>query len=160
MSETEDLASELERTFRGGAWHGPALLELLDQVDATKAVRRPVAGSHSIWEIVNHLTVWNEAPVRRLAGEAFMDLPEEEDWPPVPEASARRWEHAVTMLREAHRKLICALEALEDADLDRLVVGSAPTARGMLFGVLAHNVYHAGQIALLLKAQTENEVRS
>lgn len=160
MSETDDLASELERTFHGPAWHGPALLELLANVDATKAVRRPLTGAHSIWEIVNHLTVWNEAPVRRLAGEAFVDLPPERDWPPVPEASARRWEHAVTMLREAHRRLICALESLDDSDLDRAVVGSAPTARGMLFGVLAHNVYHAGQIALLLKAQTENEVSS
>lgn len=158
MAETNDLASELERTFHGPAWHGPALFELLGRVDATKAVRRPIAGAHSIWEIVNHLTVWNEAPVRRLAGEAVKDLPPEKDWPRVPEASALRWEHALTMLREALRKLVCAVEDLDDSDLDRAVVGSAPTARGMLFGVLAHNLYHTGQIALLLKAQGGKEI--
>jgi len=160
MSETSDLASELERTFRGPAWHGPALLELLAEVDATRAVRRPVDGAHSIWEIVNHLVVWNEAPLRRLAGEAVVDLPPAQDWPPVPEASARHWEHAVTMLREAHRKLVCAVESLRDADLDRPVAGSAPTARGMLFGVLAHNLYHTGQIAMLAKAQAAGLPRS
>ena len=54
-------------------------------------------------------------------------------------------------LEAAHRALHQRILDLDDVHLDEPVVGSDPTVRGMLFGVLQHNAYHAGQIALLCK---------
>jgi len=65
MSQARSFADQLERAFRGGAWHGPAVAEALAGVDAARAAARPLAGAHSIWEIVRHLTVWYDAPRRR-----------------------------------------------------------------------------------------------
>ena len=61
MPQTQDLAStrladQLERSFRGGAWHGPALMEVLAGVDAAVARWHPEPASHSIADIVGHLT--------------------------------------------------------------------------------------------------------
>ena len=50
MSEIRRLRVLLRRTYRGPVWHGPALRELLEGVDAEAAAARPIAGSHSIWE--------------------------------------------------------------------------------------------------------------
>jgi len=156
MIQTESLADLLERTFRGGAWHGPAVAEALAGVDAAAAARRPLAGAHSIWEIVRHLTVWNEVPRRRIDGERLVDLPAERDWPRPPsetaEVSEPAWRSALAALEESHAALHARARGLADAQLDEPVAGSDPTVRGMLLGVLQHNAYHAGQIALLKKS--------
>lgn len=151
MSQVESLADQLERAFRGGAWHGPAVAETLAGVDAATAAARPLPGAHSIWEIVHHLTVWNDVPRRRLDGEGLQSLPAERDWPPVGEVSAGAWQAALAALEEAHAALRARVLDLTDAQLDDPVAGSDPTVRGMLFGVLQHNAYHAGQITLLRK---------
>src|SRR3954447_12774465 len=151
MSQARSLADQLERAFRGGAWHGPAVGETLAGVDAATAAARPLLGAHSIWEIVHHLTVWNDVPRRRLDGEGLQNLPAKRDWPPVVDGSAGAWQAALMALEDAHVALRARVLDLADAQLDDPVTGSDPTVRGMLFGVLQHNAYHAGQIALLRK---------
>jgi uncharacterized damage-inducible protein DinB len=155
MSQVETLADQLERSFRGGAWHGPAVAETLAGVEESTAAARPILGAHSIWEIVRHMTVWNDVPRRRLDGEGLQSLPglpAERDWPPVRDVSAGAWQAALTALENVHAALHARILALADAQLDDPVTGSDPTVRGMLFGVLQHNAYHAGQITLLRKA--------
>src|SRR5215217_3216941 len=100
MRQAKSLADQLERAFRGGAWHGPAVAETLAGVDAATAAARPLPGAHSIWEIVHHLTVWNEVPRRRLDGERLEDLPAGRDWPPVVDTSAAAWRAALAALDE------------------------------------------------------------
>jgi uncharacterized damage-inducible protein DinB len=152
MSQVESLADQLERAFRGGAWHGPAVAETLAGVDEAAAAARPVSGAHSIWEIVHHLTVWNDVPRRRLDGERLQNLPPERDWPPVADTSAGAWRAALAALEEAHATLHERVLDLTDGQLDDPVTGSDSTVRGTLFGVLQHNAYHAGQITTLRKA--------
>jgi uncharacterized damage-inducible protein DinB len=152
MSQIESLADQLERSFRGGAWHGLAVAETLAGVDEAVAAARPIAGAHSIWEIVHHLTAWNEVPRRRIDGERLQNLPAERDWPPVVDASADAWRKALAALEESHAALHARVLDLADGQLDDPVVGSDPTVRGMLLGVLQHNAYHAGQITLLRQA--------
>jgi uncharacterized damage-inducible protein DinB len=151
MSQVTTLADQLERSFRGGAWHGPALVETLAGIDAAAAAAHPLPGAHSIWEIVRHLTVWNEVPLRRINGERLEDLSQERDWPPVGDVSPAAWRTASTALEEAHAALQARVRALTEAQLDDPVGGSDPTVRGMLLGVLQHHAYHAGQIVLLRK---------
>jgi len=156
MTEVDSIADLLERGFRGGAWHGPALAEALAGLDAATAAARPLAGAHSIWEIVHHLAAWNEVPRRRLDGERLQNLPPERDWPPVTDPSTlstAAWQAALAALQDAHAALHARVLELADGQLDDPVVGSDPTVRGMLFGVLQHNAYHAGQIVLLRKPQ-------
>lgn len=150
--ETHRLADQLERAVRGGAWHGPALAESLIGVDAATAAARPIPNAHTIWEIVLHAAAWADIARRRMAGEAADRVPMEEDWPPIPDTSEEAWRAAQHTLDEAHRKLHADLLALPDECLDDCVVGSDPTVRGLLLGLLQHHTYHAGQIVILKKA--------
>jgi uncharacterized damage-inducible protein DinB len=153
MSQIESLADQLERAFRGGAWHGPSVSEALAGVDESAAAARPLPAAHSIWEIVHHLTAWNDVPRRRLDGERLQGLPAELDWPPVKDVSAGAWRAALAALENAHTALHARVRDLAESQLDDPVSGSDPTVRGMLFGILQHSAYHAGQIVLLRKAR-------
>lgn len=151
-SEAHRLADQLERAFRGGAWHGPSLAQTLAGVDAATAGRRPVAAAHTIWEIALHARAWIDVAACRVAGEAIGELTPELDWAAPENGSEEEWQAALAELEEAHASLHAAVLSLADERLDDPVAGSDPTVRGLLFGVLQHNVYHAGQIALLKKA--------
>jgi hypothetical protein len=144
------LADQLERAFRGGAWHGPALMELLSGVDAALAARRPIPSGHAIGEIVAHLAYWLEDTRRQILDEARIPGGPGSDWG-APPASEAAWLALCAALEEAHCGLRAAVLQLDPKRLDEARPGSDTTLRGLLTGILQHNAYHGGQIALLRK---------
>ena len=149
--EVERILGELQRAFEGDAWHGPAVLELLRDVTAEQAAGRPVAGAHSIWELVLHIAAWESAGCRRLEGDRA-ELPDEETFPPVNDTSEAAWQQAIERLKDGHRKLRDAIARLDDARLDEPILDGMRSVYITLHGVIQHDLYHAGQIAILKKA--------
>jgi hypothetical protein len=97
-SEPERLELQLRRSFEGGAWHGPSVLEALEGVTPEAAHAHPIAGAHSIWELVLHLGGTYGLVLRRLEGDGA-PLTAAEDWPPVPSPTASNWADAVRALQ-------------------------------------------------------------
>jgi len=156
MSETTRIADQLRRAFQGEAWHGDSLFEILDGVSAAQAAAHPVKHAHSIWELLLHITAWDGAVRRRLAGEA-VQLEGEQNFPPVMDPSEPAWRRAVENARRVHKELVDAVAAFPDERLSEKVPGKKNEPDWynfyyMLHGVAQHELYHAGQIALLKKA--------
>jgi uncharacterized damage-inducible protein DinB len=152
MTEIARIQDQLQRAYDGDAWHGPSLCAILCGVTAQKAAAKPIPASHSIWELVLHVAVWQRIVVRRLAGETIVEIPEEQNFPLVKDASEEAWRKTLEELRQAHRQLYDAIGRLSDERLGDIISGKGYTAYFMLHGVVQHNLYHAGQIAILKKA--------
>lgn len=150
IEEKPRIADQLKRAFEGDAWHGPAVLEVLEGVNARAAASKPVSGAHSIWEIVLHIAAWDGAIRRRMAGQA-LQLSDEQDFPPVKDSSDAAWHRALENLKQSHAELIQALLAMPDYRLTAQVPGKDYDFYHMLHGAVQHELYHAGQIALLRK---------
>ena len=157
MKETERIQDQLRRAFEGGAWHGPSVLELLDGVTAEQAAARPIPGAHSIWELVLHIGAWEGACNRRLAGDRA-ELPTEEDWPAVNDVSDEAWEKTKAALREGHYTLRESIALVEDTHLDEPILQGMPSVYATLHGAVQHDLYHAGQIAILKKLGAATEI--
>ncbi len=151
MSETQRIVDQLDRAMNGEAWHGPHLEELLQDVSAAQAAGHPIAGAHSIWELVNHIAAWNLILASRAAGSA-VNVTTEQDWPPVTDTGADGWTKALENLRAARAKLRGNVEKMNDAQLDNIAPGKDHSLYVMLHGGVQHDLYHAGQIAILKKA--------
>ena len=155
--ESRRLIDQLQREFDGDPWHGPSLTDLLASVDATLASQRPAGSTHSIWELVLHITGWKREVAARLGGKLASD-PAGGDWPDPGKPSGGRWRAAQEDLAKAHAELIAAVEALPGALMHEPVrdernpaLGTGMTAWQTISGVLQHDVYHAGQVAILKK---------
>ncbi len=148
-TEASRLADQLQRSFHGGAWHGPATLEVLAGIDAADAARHPKGSPHSIVEIVRHITFWfNAAHIRIACGD---DVDPEADWLKEEALNKETWERAIAELKEAYSKLQGTVLELDDARLDDAVRGLDPTVRGLLLGTLQHSAYHTGEIGQLAR---------
>jgi uncharacterized damage-inducible protein DinB len=148
--ESGRIADQLERAYRGGAWHGPSLSEVIEDVDAALATRRAIPGSHTIQEIVWHVAFWTDAVRRRLEGEEVAGLPAGADFPPGGGDAEAAWREARARLEDAHRRLHADVLALDDARLDEPSGDS--TVRAQLLGILQHHAWHGGQILMLGRA--------
>ena len=150
--DLERLEDQLRCSFEGEAWHGPAVLEVLEGVDADQAAARPIAGAHSIWELALHLAGTYRLVLRRLGGDGAQLLPQD-DWPPLPVVTPENWSDTVEVLRQLNLDLRRAVRAFAPERLDAPLVAESPyTAYTQFIGVTQHDLYHAGQIALLKRA--------
>jgi len=143
----ERLLEELNRSFGGPAWHGPAFRELLDGITEAQAKSHPIDGLHSILEIVLHVQANMDLVSERLAGNP-KELTTEEDWPDVATTS---WTGAVEELERAQSRLCDAVARVKPDELDKDVVGKNYSIYVIIHGAVQHAAYHGGQLAILKK---------
>lgn len=150
MSECHRLADQMRRAYDGDAWHGPSLVAILDRVPADRAFDHPIAGAHSPAELVAHIAFWKHVAQRRTEGDAVSDA-DHHDWRPLDPATTD-WPELRRRLAAAHAELVARIEGLDDHRLDEPVPGQAISIYTMLHGVVQHDLYHAGQLTLLVRA--------
>jgi uncharacterized damage-inducible protein DinB len=153
MSETARIADQLRRAFYGGAWHGDSLFEILTGVTAAQANSRPIKNAHSIRELVLHISAWDGAVRQRMTGVA-VELSDAENFPLVTDTSDLAWGKTLEEVRRVHDELTAAVTHFPEGDLMKPVPGKKGAHYNfgyMLDGLAQHELYHAGQIALLKK---------
>ncbi|HKW15878.1 MAG TPA: DinB family protein [Terriglobales bacterium] len=153
MSELDFIIDQLKRSFDGEAWHGPALTEVLDRVDAQAAAARPIPACHSIWELVLHIAAWERIIARRITKREAVMPTDEENFPHVSQRTDSAWRETISSLRSAHAELLAAVSSLKESDLNDRVPGKDYDIRFMVTGAAQHAAYHGGQIAILKRAR-------
>lgn len=150
MSEVHRIAKQLQRTNQGRAFHGPALEEVLADVSTKTAAARVKGLDHSIWDVVLHVAFWQEEVLRWLRGHGRRPA-DIEDWPAVAATTEEAWRAALLRLRAANDALRDEVMLLEESRLDTPIFEGMSKVYVTLHGIIQHNIYHAGQIALLKK---------
>lgn len=151
MNEIAIILDQIHRSIEGDSWQGPAIREILEGVSAADAASHPVAGVHSIWELLTHVTAWTRVVDTRLRGHVA-ELEGETNFPPAREAIEAAWKAAQEDLRRAEGELAATLRGLSDSDLSGPVPNRTYDRLHMLHGLAHHNAYHAGQMSLLKRA--------
>ena len=148
MAERKRTLELLDRAYRAQAWHGPALLESLAGVSAAMAARRVVNGAHTIWELVDHVASWNAIVAERLTGGSPQVSPEL-NFPKTPQPTAAAWKRSLARLAASQRKFRAAVAKFPETQLGRIRPGTKTSWNVLIHGQMQHQLYHAGQIALL-----------
>lgn len=141
----------LDEAYEKQAWHGPNLKGSLRGVSVEQAVWRPGPDRHSIRDLVRHTAYWKYANRRRLTGEKRGSFPlagsnwfADSDTP-----TEKGWRRDVALLDGEHRRLREVVAALPPKLLARTSPGSRHRIDTLVYGIAAHDVYHAGQIQLV-----------
>jgi uncharacterized damage-inducible protein DinB len=154
-TEINRLIREMKSIYSGSPWHGDCIKKILTNIAFETAFNRPVANAHSIAELLSHIIAWRELHNKRLHGNDLFSVKQQEsfDWrktDPIPEKAWPKLLHALDMNQQ---QMITALEQADDHLLDQKVVKRNYTFRKLIRGIIQHDIYHTGQIALLKKSQ-------
>jgi hypothetical protein len=142
----------LDEAYEKKTWHGPNLKQSIKGVTAEQAAWRPGPGRHNIWEVTLHAAYWKYAVRRRieggkrgsfaLKGSNFFARPEKGK---LTEAA---WTADKILLEREHH-------ALQESVAKVLRAPRAAKFLPQLYGVAFHDIYHAGQIRLLRRLETD-----
>jgi uncharacterized damage-inducible protein DinB len=150
MTEVKRILDQYDRSLNGDAWHGDPVWKILDGVSAEQAGARTHPSTHTIWELVSHMTFWETEVHRR-----FNNLParpvEELNFPAMQEATAENWNATLAEFRQSNVEFRRTLSQLDPSRLDQPTAVGDKSAYVEAHGVIQHHLYHAGQIALLRK---------
>lgn len=153
INELHRIVKQLQRTFQGKAFHGPSVEEALEGVTAKMAGARTPGGAHNIWQIVLHMTFWQDTARRWLQGDTRLPDPDE-DWPAVGDRGDGAWRKALWNLRRSNELLRDEIMAIDEARLQEPMFEGMVRVDTALRGIIQHNVYHSGQISLLKKVKS------
>ena len=147
------LLHVLDEAFDKKAWHGPNLFGSVRRLSPEEAAWRPAPRRHSVQELVLHCAYWKYAVRRRLTGEKRGSFPltGSNFFPREGATALEAWAADRKLLLDEHLKLRAVVEAFPPSKLNALAAGARQTVYRLIAGAAAHDVYHTGQIRLLLK---------
>jgi uncharacterized damage-inducible protein DinB len=139
------------------SWYVP-LTVALDGLTAPQAASHEPGSTHSIWQIVSHLTFWNEQWLRRFQGDPLPSPPVNNDATfDIGDQVGGEvdWQEAVARLHHELSAWRAALAGCSEAKLDEPVPNFPVQAPwwGVVSNLATHNVYHIGQMVSIRKQQ-------
>lgn len=155
MTTTELLLASIDEAYDKRSWHGTNLRGSLRGVTLGQAAWRVRPDRHNIWELMVHAAYWKYDIRRRLTGEKSHSFAIEGSnfWTRPLEGTPGEWRRDLRLLEDEHAKLRAAVVAFPASRWTRQAPGKPFNFEGLVRGVAAHDLYHAGQIQLLKRLQ-------
>jgi len=151
------LIRSLDQAFDHNSWHGTNLKGSIRGIDCETASWRPSPSRHNIWETVVHAAYWKYIVRRRLLSEARGSFPlEGSNWfrrPIRADGTEKEWKADRQLLVNTHKSLREAVAGFDPRELYDTPAGSKVSNIDLIMGIVAHDLYHAGQIQLLKRLQ-------
>jgi uncharacterized damage-inducible protein DinB len=152
MTTAEKLQTELEKVLSGRPWYGSSIYNILDQVTFESAYERAGHG-HTIAELILHMLSWTEEVIDRM-NEKPAGLPLSGNFPHPGEPDEQKWKLWIDDLKLVNVNLIRTIQEFPEDKWQEPIIdtrGDRPvvTYEDLIYGFIQHQVYHAGQIALL-----------
>lgn len=155
MKTAEKLQQELETVLSGQPWYGDAIYKILDRVTFDSAYEKPSPAAHNVAEIILHMLSWTEEVMDRLNG-MTASVPSSGDWPDPGAPDELKWKQWIGDLKLANINLIRTIQELPEEQWDEKIDDQreyepVTTHAELVNGFIQHQIYHAGQIAILVK---------
>ncbi len=153
-TEIRKLIRSLKSVYSGSPWYGDAIRNKTGDITPEQAFNRPLVQAHTIAELITHMIAWRRLLVKRLQGDDVFSVKQKDsfDWRRIDDIPATAWDNLLKTLDHNQQQLISELKKRDDAFLNRKVAKRKYSYRVLITGIIQHDIYHLGQIALLKKA--------
>lgn len=142
------IIDNIDTVFRGDAWHGPSVMEIINSLPESKLREEPSISKQSIAQNIFHLTAYRRFVLEKLGDNIHFRLEtEQENWG-SPEQLTDPQKLKKDLL-DTHAALIQKLESFDDQLLSRNVPGEYYDFYKLLNGLIQHDTYHLGMIWVL-----------
>ena len=155
------IIEQLEEVQHGKLWIGSTFNSKLNQIDEKSVFLRPIENLHSVAEIISHLTLWRKETILKIqtgTGSKTDDC--EENWLTNDKLEIIGWEHLKSEYDRTLSDLIDLLKSKDDEFLKEQYYDTDFKGnyeyRFVINGMLHHDIYHLGQLGIIIKYLKEN----
>jgi uncharacterized damage-inducible protein DinB len=146
----DKIIDNLDTVFRGDAWHGPSLMEIINSLPLEKATEKHSFSTNTITQHIFHLTAWRLFVIEKLNDNIHYSLETEADnWGKPEDVGIESFNVLVSKLKKSHIDLLEKLEGYDDDILEKDVPGEYYNYYKLLNGLIQHDTYHLGMIWVL-----------
>ncbi len=139
-NELERIIDNLETVFRGDAWHGPSVMEMLYSIPLELVSHQKSFSKHTIAQNVFHLIAWRSFVLEKLKNNIHFDLlSEEENYGNDAQTSQQNWTNLVNELKHHQELLVRVLQGHDDSLLNKMVPGQDYDYYKLLTGLIQHD---------------------
>lgn len=150
MKILEKIIDNLDTVFRGDAWHGPSIMEIINSLPIEKVVQKKEFSKQTIPQHIFHLMAWRKFVLEKLNDNIHYSLETEEDnWGNENDINPKNFSVLIEKLKSSHIDLINTLEKQDDDILEKYVPGEHYNYYKLLNGLIQHDAYHLGMIWVL-----------
>jgi len=155
MTKSEQISNEVKNVLSGNPWYGNAIYTIIDRVAFEAAYEKPPGSIHNIAGILLHMMAWTEEIMDRM-NEMAAQMPSSGDWPDPGDPDEQKWQNYVNDLKLVNVNLLGVIQNFPEEKWDEPINDTRNTETvltylEMINGFIQHQVYHAGQIALLTR---------
>jgi uncharacterized damage-inducible protein DinB len=155
MTTGEKIIEDFEEVLSGQPWYGSPIYNILGKITFDSAYEKPSPAAHNVAEILLHMLSWTEEVMDRMNG-MTAGVPSSGDWPDPGAPDEEKWKLYIDDLKLAGVNLIRMVRDFPAEQWDEKIDdkrGDEPVAtyKEMIYGFIQHQIYHTGQIAILVK---------
>lgn len=149
--EIDTLITRFRDVVEGEPWYGDSAVRKLDGLEIQEATASPGSLERSVSQLVAHMTAYHNYLLAKIAGDTGYKLvvDSEDDWRPLEKVAD--WEKVYRGFRDTYARIVEELAQRHDSWLDTSVPGREYSFRFLINGLIEHNVYHTGQIGIILR---------
>ena len=149
---TQQIILHLETVLSGEPWYGRSIYTLLEEAGIGDVYKRPAGSNHSMIELLYHMETWAAYTLSVIKEEPLSQIKSIEslDWRTI-EPKEYNWENGLAQFKSTNQEIIELLNTKEDRFLDQVLDDKNYNFRFLLYGMIDHHIYHAGQIAYVKK---------
>ena len=151
--KVKDLIRKYEKIYNKAPWYGESIIKILNNVDPKVVFSKANDRSHSIAELVAHMISWRDIIFNQINGNKESRITQKEtfNWERFDKNEKTAWKSLLKELDKNQKKIISFLQKQEDEFLNIRPPRKSQTTEFLIEGIIQHDVYHLGQIALLNK---------
>jgi uncharacterized damage-inducible protein DinB len=145
---------QFSQVFNGKPWLDETFCKKLDPLSEQQVFTQAPGNNHSVAEVVSHIIVWRNEILRRLvdnSSERMLTDESADNWKPLQELRQTGWQQLYTDFKQLQEELINLLESRDDNFLAEQLADTEWNKEYFVAGLLHHDIYHLGQIGLILK---------
>ena len=150
----EYIRDQMHHVFYETPWYGEGIMTKLKSLPAEIANENIAIIGYTVGRYLRHMLAWREYALGYLRGEDVPEIPLDSphDWPEGKESLAQ----LLLQLEESQETLLDELsKALPESFKTKYHPESPYTLGELMQGVIYHDIYHLGQIALLIRLREE-----
>lgn len=150
--QTNHIAQLLHSVTYQKPWFGTSLEKILTGITAKQAAARPIENAHTIWELVQHMINWRIYVIKNLTeGKYSIEIDSEQDFTTITDTSIENWKRTMDEFYATTQQLVDAINAFDVALLQENLPVRPFSHYALFHGIIHHDIYHTGQIAILKK---------